>query len=96
MPQGVISIQPLKVRILHQLLEQPVSFVAAALFNRPLAFSLPALVAPRVIELIEDGWISHLETLSEKFGTDTGILQGVVEPAMSLQSQIACTGCHAQ
>ena len=53
-PQGVITIQPLEVRVLHQLLEQTIRLVATTLLNRSLAFPLPSLVAARVIELIED------------------------------------------
>lgn len=43
-----------------------------------------------------DERLNNLEALSEKFKVDSGKFLGVIEPAMSLQSQIACTSCHAQ
>jgi tetratricopeptide (TPR) repeat protein len=39
--------------------------------------------------------LENLESLSEKFRADSGLFT-VQEPAMSLQSRIACTSCHAQ
>lgn len=40
--------------------------------------------------------LANLETLSAKFQADTGRIMGVQEPAMTFQSNHACTSCHAQ
>ena len=54
MTQGVVSVQRLIFRSVNELLQQSIRPVIPALLNRPLALAFPTLVAPGVVELIED------------------------------------------
>ena len=44
-PQGVVAVQSVEIRALHELLKEPVCLVASSLLKRPPALALPTLVA---------------------------------------------------